>query len=104
MAYSERAAAQRRCTSRRGDGLPCKGWAVWSDPARRYGAHGGRRRWHGRSGYTTVYPPCTCVAYTFPHRPGGGLCRWPDPPTWRNTTPAGTHSLGYIHRLQPRWG
>ena len=23
---------------------------------------------------------CRCPAYGFPHRPGGGLCRWPDPP------------------------
>jgi hypothetical protein len=23
---------------------------------------------------------CRCKAYPFPHRPGGGLCRWPDPP------------------------
>ena len=23
---------------------------------------------------------CQCKAYPWPHRPGGGLCRWPDPP------------------------
>jgi len=23
---------------------------------------------------------CRCRAYEFPHRAGGGLCRWPDPP------------------------
>lgn len=30
-------------------------------------------------------PKCTCPAYQFPHRPKGGLCRWPDPPlqTWQ---------------------
>ena len=26
---------------------------------------------------------CRCDAYRFPHRPGGGLCRWPDPPCVR---------------------
>ncbi len=28
---------------------------------------------------------CVCPAYAFPHRPGGGLCRWPGRPTkcWR---------------------
>lgn len=26
---------------------------------------------------------CRCAAYPWPHRPGGGLCRWPDPPTER---------------------
>ncbi len=25
-------------------------------------------------------PKCTCPAYPWPHRPGGGLCRHPDPP------------------------
>lgn len=25
-------------------------------------------------------PKCRCAAYPWPHRPGGGLCRWPDPP------------------------
>lgn len=28
---------------------------------------------------------CRCDAYKFPHRPGGGLCLWPNPPaaTWK---------------------
>lgn len=26
---------------------------------------------------------CRCDAYQFPHRPGGGLCRYPDPPAVR---------------------
>jgi hypothetical protein len=32
-------------------------------------------------------PRCTCAAYGFPHRPGGGLCRYPDPPLkkWKGT-------------------
>jgi hypothetical protein len=28
-------------------------------------------------------PKCRCDAYKFPHRPGGGLCRYPDPPVVR---------------------
>lgn len=34
---------------------------------------------------------CTCAAYPWPHRPGGGLCRYPDPPhqTWEGQ--AGRH-------------
>ena len=28
-------------------------------------------------------PRCRCEAYPWPHRPGGGLCRWPDPPLER---------------------
>jgi hypothetical protein len=26
---------------------------------------------------------CRCKAYPWPHRPGGGLCCWPDPPVER---------------------
>lgn len=26
------------------------------------------------------YVPCRCSTYPWPHRPGGGRCRWPDPP------------------------
>jgi hypothetical protein len=26
---------------------------------------------------------CCCVAYPWPHRPGGGFCRYPDPPLER---------------------
>jgi hypothetical protein len=25
-------------------------------------------------------PVCTCQAYQWPHRPGSGFCRYPDPP------------------------
>jgi hypothetical protein len=28
-------------------------------------------------------PKCRCAAYQWPHRPGGGLCRYPDPPLER---------------------
>ncbi len=31
----------------------------------------------------TKKPPCTCPAYSFPHRAGAGLCRWPDHPESR---------------------
>jgi hypothetical protein len=31
-------------------------------------------------------------AYNWPHRAGGGLCRWPDEPLRRLTTPQGTQS------------
>ncbi|MHB1157671.1 MAG: hypothetical protein ACYC26_12660 [Phycisphaerales bacterium] len=31
--------------------------------------------------------PCTCGAYSWPHRQGGGLCRYPEPPVecWQAT-------------------
>ena len=82
MAYSERAQEQRRCTATRTDGTPCRAFAAWGDLLGRCGGHGGR---------STGRPTCGCVAYAWPHRPGGGLCRWPDSPTHRLTTPAETH-------------
>jgi hypothetical protein len=35
---------------------------------------------------------CICPAYPFPHRPGGGLCRYPDPPVEMFKGKAGTHA------------
>lgn len=37
---------------------------------------------------------CACAAYAWPHRPGGGLCRWPNPPKRTCLTPAGTNRRG----------
>lgn len=105
MAYSEAAIARRRCTARTRAGAPCRAWACWDDPGRRCVVHAGR----GHTGpqgpglapsRPTRYTPCRCIAYAWPHRPGSGLCRWPDPPTHRRTTPAGTHRAGSV-RL--RW-
>ena len=97
MAYTEEARARRRCTATRKDGAPCRGWAAWGDPAQRCGGHGGRRP----PGATK--PTCTCVAYAWPHRPGGGLCRWPQEPEYRLTTPAGTHGPPRNRRRRKPW-
>jgi len=51
-----------------------------------------------RASKKTRYRPCTCEAYDWPHRPGGGLCRWPLPPEFALGTLAGTHSPS---RLRP---
>ena len=96
MAYSEEARERRRCIGTRKDGQPCGAWAVWDDPRQLCVNHAGRHhRGRMRTGYRaserTHYRPCTCAAYAWPHRPGGGLCRWPEPPLYRRTTPAGTH-------------
>ncbi len=37
-----------------------------------------------------MYEACRCEAYAWPHRPGGGLCRWPEPPLHRLTIPPST--------------
>ena len=94
MGYSARAVALRRCLGTTKAGRPCRAWAVWNDPRQLCVQHAGRghtgpmqnhRRWQ-----RARYVPCNCVAYSFPHRPSAGLCRWPDPPLLRLTTPAGT--------------
>jgi hypothetical protein len=53
--------------------------------------------------FLTNYTTCTCIAYPFPHRPGGGLCKWPDlPERYLNMAP-GTHSWPRLRRDWPRW-
>ena len=105
MAYNRAAIKLRRCTATKADGSPCQAWAVWGDPQQRCASHVGRQRRRptgkARPKQKTRYMPCRCPAYAWPHRPGGGLCRWPLPPEFVSTTPAGTHSRS---RLRPPWG
>ena len=95
--YTEAAAARRRCTARRADGEPCCCWAVWDDPRQLCVNHAGR---HHRGPMPDpsarplpargARPACRCGAYAWPHRPGGGLCRWPDPPSEIHPSVLGT--------------
>lgn len=56
------------------------------------------------SGKPAKRKPCTCAAYRWPHRPGGGLCRWPDPPLAQHSTPAGTNRpTGLRRRGLRKW-
>ena len=104
MAYSEKAKALRRCKALRKDGKPCKAWAVWGEDFCM--AHSGRHHQGPMPNppafltrqYKNRTPPCRCNAYNWPHRPGGGLCNWPDPPTWHCTIPASTHAWPRLHR------
>ena len=98
--YSQRAKELRRCEGKRKDGQPCNAWALWDDPRQLCVSHAGwhhkglrdpNRSW--RSWSRTRYKPCNCIAYNWPHRPGGGVCNWPDPPQYKLTTPAGTHQF-----------
>jgi hypothetical protein len=108
MSYSPEAIERRRCTAVRKDGEPCKAWALWDDPRQLCVTHAGRHHrgpmlsdWFSRYHRQRArYVPCTCAAYSWPHRPGGGLCCWPDDPVYRCTTPAGTHRWP---RRKPRW-
>jgi hypothetical protein len=99
MAYGPEAKGRRRCTGTRKDGESCEAGALWDDPRQLCVAHAGR---HHRGPMYLKFPPyrrqkaryvpCLCVAYAWPHRPGGGLCSWPEPPAFRCLIPAGTHS------------
>lgn len=49
-------------------------------------------------------PKCRCTAYPWPHRPGGGFCRFPDPPVecWQRKTqsrPYGTRYTGLLRQI-----
>ncbi len=90
-------------------GLPARAFACWDDPEQLCVAHNGRHH-RGPIPHWSIprprsrrcaAPPCQCRAYDWPHRPGGGLCRWPEPPLYRLTTPAGTHRWPRIRR--PKW-
>ena len=87
--YSNRALEERRCTGARKDGQPCRAYAAWGDIKQRCPAHGGRRR-IAIGSYR--HPNCSCSAYKWPHRPGGGLCRWPDSPEQSSRTSQGSRS------------
>lgn len=95
MAYSEKAKSLRKCTGTRKDGRPCKAWATWSDPRQLCVSHAGRHhrgpipKEHSPS-RSARYTPCCCPAYQWPHRPGGGLCEWPQVPEYRCTVPQGS--------------
>jgi hypothetical protein len=101
MAYSHEAGVRRRCTARTKAGALCRAYACWDDPLQRCVNHCGRHH-TGPLGpgfaprRRARYTPCVCAAYGWPHRPGSGLCRWPQPPLDRCTTAAGTHRW-------PRW-
>jgi hypothetical protein len=97
--YSPEAVARRRCTGTREDGAPCRAWAVWEGPRQLCVAHAGRHHtgplpppWEREREQPARCEACRCAAYQWPHRPGGGLCRWPEPPPYRLTTPAGTRA------------
>lgn len=95
MAYNYVAQDRRRCTALTKFGLPCRAYACWDDPQQRCMAHAGR---HHRGPMMRPrkpmqrarYRPCTCPAYAWPHKPGGGGCDWPRTPKYILLTPAGT--------------
>jgi hypothetical protein len=101
MAYSARAREERRCQAVTKAGEPCTCYGVWGDPERRCAAHGGRILGRHVVGKTHA-PPCTCVAWPFPHRPGAAPCRWPDPPFHRVLMPPSNTRKTRAYRAEKR--
>jgi len=47
---------------------------------------------------------CKCEAYKFPHRPGGGLCCYPDPPAVRWQDAQAAEIDARVAKFRQRWG
>jgi len=92
MPYSLKAQQLRRCKETKANGFPCRNWSLWGENVCVSHAPNPKEGDPPRK-----KPRCSCAAYEWPHRPGGGFCRWPDAPTEKCLTPAGTHD-------EPRWG
>lgn len=92
----------RRCKATKQDGLPCQAWAVWGAKEQMCSSHlyPTRRKNDEITEETRNTKPrrrgptCNCRAYDWPHRPGNGLCRWPDDPIKTCPTPGGSRSPG----------
>ncbi|MBA7493379.1 hypothetical protein ES702_03937 [subsurface metagenome] len=106
MAYTEKAKELRRCEAIKPNGERCRAYALWGYPAQLCVVHAGL---HHKGPMPNSYTiprkarviPCTCEAYAWPHRPGGGLCRWPDPPEYKYMRPAGSHRIA--RHIRRKW-
>jgi hypothetical protein len=88
--YTPAAIAIRRCTAMTRAGHRCRGWATWEGERQLCGVHRGLTRgprpylggWKtpggGGGDHPARYVPCRCSQIPYPHRPGGGACRWPE--------------------------
>lgn len=105
MAYSDTARDQRRCKATRKDGKPCRAYAIWGGERCAAHTYATRRTEPHPDRYTGMRsraPACTCGAYAWPHRPGGGLCRWPHEPLHKSMIPAGRHSYLRSYKRRAR--
>lgn len=86
MAYSPKALELRQCKAVTVTGEPCRHFAMWDHPQQLCRSHIGKPNRRRENRFDPPFPHvksaarCDCTAYPFPHRPGGGLCQWPDEP------------------------
>lgn len=64
----------------------------------------GRKQTPSENGPRSKPKPCTCKAYRWPHRAGGGLCRWPLPPESTHPTSPGTNRPSRLRRRRAALG
>src|SRR4051794_40809456 len=75
----------------------------WQEINRAERAAKARQRTYRKS-FTKRRPKCTSDAYKFPHRPGGGLCRYPDPPAVRWQDAQAAEIAERIEKFKARCG
>lgn len=99
--------ASRRCVAIKPNGERCKGWAVMVSSEQLCAPHLYRTRRPDHEMTNEVReqqakrnrPTCQCPAYSFPHRPSNGFCRYPDPPTRKHALyPGHQRALGKLRR------
>jgi hypothetical protein len=113
--YSPAAHTQRRCLATKRDGTPCRNYPLWNATEQVCLSHSSRQHrgpqqerepWDSltarpeREHKRRTAMTCTCPAYRFPHRKGGGWCRWPDAPLVRVSTPPSSHRWPRLRRLR----
>jgi hypothetical protein len=107
MAYNEKAKSLRQCEAIKPNGERCRNYSrldsnvcvIHLYPKRKrvvIGRHEPILHFLKRKGKAhhvrQRHNVCRCRAYNWPHRAGGGLCRWPDEPLKRLSTQQGTRS------------
>lgn len=90
MGYNQKARDLRRCSASNKDDSPCRAYSrLDSDLCRIHLTGNGKKSHKGifailnkkRNNHRKhQHNTCSCQAYSFKHRAGGGLCNWPDPP------------------------
>jgi hypothetical protein len=93
----------RQCVATTKRGKRCRCFALWDAEGQQLcvNHYRGPKIERSRPGKRNG-PTCDCPAYSFPHRPGTGYCRWPDEPVRRHDLQAGTHRPGKLRRRKIR--
>lgn len=93
------------------EGLGLPAWALRLPPLREYWRAENRKVCQAqtqqrakRKSRDKKRAKCRCEAYKFPHRPGGGLCRYPDPPAVRWQDRQAAEIAARVAKFRERFG